>query len=424
VKRIQIWTAREPMPEVSIQPFILLLLLCAFSSPGLAASPDHWVGTWAAAPFSGSDVHSDAARAAYLQYGRADATFREIVHISIGGSSVRVVLTNESGVEALMIGAAQIALSAGGSEIELASAKTLTFAGRPSIVISPGTSAVSDPADLRLRPFANAAISLFVPAQLISHVSVHDMAAQTNYQISGNVVGAKNLNAGTEIYCWPFLKGLDVKASGDSASIVALGDSITDGHGSTRNANARWPDVLARRLQTNQKTARLSVLNEGIGANRVLHDDLGPNALARFDRDVLAQAGVKYLIILEGINDIGRATDPKLPSDMVSVQDLIAGLSQLTERAHMHGIKVLGATLTPIPDPANPHREVLRQALNRWIRTTNEFDGIVDFDKVTRDPADPTAFLSGYDAGDHVHPSDAGYRAMGDAIDLKFFAAK
>jgi lysophospholipase L1-like esterase len=405
---------------------LFLLILCSLTAISWAASHDRWVGTWAAAPFSGTDVHSDAAKAAYAKYGHSDTTFREIVHTSIGGSPVRVVFTNEFGIEPLTIGAGQVALSAGGSEIDLASAKPLTFGGQTSIVIPPGASAISDPADVKLLPFTNVAISLFISAQPISRVSVHDMAAQTNYQVPGNVVSKERLENPTEIYSWPFLKGLDVKAGGDGGSIVALGDSITDGHGSTRNANARWPDVLARRLQANKRTARLSVLNEGIGANRVLHDDLGPSALARFDRDVLAQAGVKFLIILESINDIGRATDPKVPSDIVSAQDLIAGLGQLTERAHVHGIRVIGATLTPIPAKGAPHpgREALRQAVNQWIRTTNALDGMVDFDKAVRDPTDPMDFRPGSDSGDHVHPSDAGYQAMGDAIDLKLFGAK
>ena len=417
----QNWLARGPAPDGFIQHFTLVLFFSIFTSAGVTASRDHWVGTWAAAPFSSSDVHGDVAKATYLQYGRVDTTFREIVHIFIRGSSVRVVLTNEFGAEPLTIGAGGISLSIGASEIELAFSKTLTFGGSFFVIIPPGASAISDPADLTLLTFANVAIGLFVPAQPMGHVSVHDMAAQTSYEVSGDVVGEKKLEAPTEIYCWPFLKSVDIKASGDSASIVALGDSITDGHGSTRNANTRWLDVLAHRLQINKKTARLSVLNEGIGANRILHDDLGPSALARFDRDVLAQSGVRYPIILEGINDIGRATEPKVPSYIVSGQDLIAGLSQLAERAHVHGIKVIAATLTPINGAPNPNREVIRQAVNQWIRTTNEFDGIVDFDKVTRDPADAIAFLPGYDSGDHVHPSDAGYKAMGDALDLKFF---
>lgn len=413
-------------PPCVFRSVVVLLSICLFFSVALAAPPDHWVGTWAASPFSSADVHNEVVKASYLKYGQADTTFRQIVHVSVGGSLVRVVLGNEFGTEPLTVAAVQIALSAGGGEINPASAKTLTFGGRPGIVIPRGASVVSDPVELKVLPSSNLAISLFIPAQPMSRVSVHEMAAQTSYEASGNVIGEKNLDAPREIYSWPFLKGIDVKAGGNSASVVAFGDSITDGAASTRDANARWPDVLARRLQANKKTAKLSVLNEGIGGNRVLHDEVGPSALARFDRDVLAQAGVKYLIILESINDIGRATDLTSPRDIVTAEDLIAGLTQLAERAHLHGIKVIGATLTPIPigGAPNPNREAMRQAINQWIRTTNRFDGVVDFDKVTRDPAHPMAFLPGYDSGDHVHPSDAGYKAMGDAIDLGFFSTK
>lgn len=416
--------ARGPVLNRVWQPFVLLLFFCTFTSFAVAGSRDHWVGTWAAAPLSIASIYDDGAEGTY-KYGRADTTFREIVHVSIGGSPVRIVLTNEFGIESLTIGGAQVALSIGGSEIDLASAETLTFGGRPSITIPPGASVISDSSEIKLPPFANVAISLFVPAQSMSQVSGHELAVQTSYEVSGNVVSERKLAATTEIYSWPFLKGIDVRAGGDSASIVALGDSITDGFRSTRSANARWTDVLARRLQTKKETAGLSVLNEGISGNRVLHDKAGPSALARLDRDVLAQAGVKYLIILESINDIARATDPKAPLDIVTAQDLIAGLSQLAERAHIHGVKVIGSTLTPalVRGVANPDREAIRQAVNQWIRTTNHFDGIVDFDKATQDPAHPLAFLPENDSGDHVHPSSAGYKAMGDAIDLKLFGA-
>ena len=181
--------------------------------------------------------------------------------------------------------------------------------------------------------------------------------------------------------------------------------------------------MLARRLQADKKTRNLAVLNEGIGGNRVLHDNTGPNALARFDRDVLAQAGVKYLVILESINDIGHAMDPTNPYDVVSADDLITGLSQLAARAHTHGIKVYGATLTPYVGAkySSPGGEQMRQAVNNWIRTTNVLDGFVDFDKATQDPANPAVFSSTADGGDHLHPGDAGYKAMGESIDLKLF---
>jgi len=214
-----------------------------------------------------------------------------------------------------------------------------------------------------------------------------------------------------------------VRAEEKSGAIVAFGDSITDGSRSTKDTNQRWPDMLARRLQANKKTRGLGVLNEGIGGNRILQDVTGPSALARFDRDVLAQAGVKYVVILESINDIGHAQDPVKPYDVVSADDLIAGLTQLATRAHAHGIKVYGATLTPYVGAkySSPAGEQMRQAINQWIRTTNVFDGFVDFDKATREAAKPEVFPGTADGGDHLHPSDAGMKAMGDAFDLDLF---
>jgi lysophospholipase L1-like esterase len=397
---------------------LLLFSLCLFNSNAAsAASPDHWVGTWAASPVAMPNPEA--------KFGNADTTYREIVHVSIGGPAVRVILTNEFGLESLTIGAADVSLSAGGSEINSASAP-LTFNGRPSITIPAGALAVSDPVSLKLPPSSDVAVSIFIPAQAITQVTHHGYADQTSYSAPGNVANAKTLDTPTEIFSWPFLKGVDVKADGKSASIVAFGDSITDGAYSTRNGNARWPDVLARRLQADKKTAKLGVLNEGIGGNRVLHDNTGPSALARFDRDVLAQAGVKYLIIMESINDIGHAEDPNRPYDVVSAEDLIAGLSQLATRAHTHGIKVFGATLTPYVGAkySSPAGETMREAVNQWIRTTNQLDGVIDFDKVTRDPANPNVFLPADDHGDHLHPGDTGYKAMGDSIDLKLFTAK
>ena len=394
-----------------------LVLLCLVSLPqsAVAAPPDHWVGTWAASPVAMPNTEGI--------FGAADTTYREIVHVSLGGSRARIILSNELGLDPLTINAANIALRTTGSEIDLTSASTLTFDGRPSITIPPGALVVSDPANLKLPAFADVAVSLFVPAQPLRQVSHHEFADQTNYMAPGNFVNAKVLESPTEIYHWPFLKGVDVTACDKSASIVVFGDSITDGALSTRDANARWPDVLARRLQANKKTAELSVLNQGIGGNRVLHDNTGPNALARFDRDVLAQAGVKYLIILESINDIGHAQDPVKPYDVVTAEDLIVSLGQLATRAHTHGIKVYGATLTPYVGAkyASPAGETMRQSVNQWIRTTSQLDGFIDFDEATRDHANPAVFSPAADSGDHLHPADAGYKIMGDTIDLNFF---
>jgi lysophospholipase L1-like esterase len=364
-------------------------------------------------------------RPAPFIYGETDTTIREIVHVSIGGPQVRVVFTNEFGTDSLTIGAAHVAVSQGGSTINTvpASSAGLTFGGRPSVTIPPGALVVSDPANITLPPQADLAISFFLPAQPIKQLSQHGYADQTSFTAPGNVVGAKSLEEPKEIQAWPFLKSVDVKASAHAGAVVAFGDSITDGAYATRNMNARWPDVLARRLAADKRTGDLGVLNLGIGGNRVLHDNTGPSALARFDRDVIAQAGVKYLIVLEAINDIGHAYDPGRAYDVVSADDLITGYIQMVERAHMHGIKVYLATLTPYVGAKyqSPAGEDVRKGLNNWIRTNKVADGFIDFDRVAQDPAHPDMFLPAYDHGDHLHPGDAGYKAMGDSIDLSLF---
>lgn len=403
-----------------VVPVLLAALLNLPSARGFAATPppDRWVGTWATSPMGQASKEGG--------YGSGDMTLREIVHVSMGGPLLRVVLTNEFGTEPLLIGAVHVALASKGGAISLASANAVTFGGKSSITIPAGAMAVSDPAGLALPAFADVAVSLFVPAQVIHQVSAHGFADQTNYVSVGNEVSRVKLTDAKEVYSWPFLKGVDVKVGGGSGSIVCFGDSITDGALSTRDANSRWPDLLARRLQGNKKTAQFGVLNEGIGGNRVLHDGTGPSALARFDRDVIAQAGVRYVVLMEGINDIGHAADPKKPYDVVTAGDLIDGFAQMAERAHTHGIKVIGATLTPYMGAgySSPEGETMREAVNQWIRTSNVLDGVIDFEKATRDPGDPKVFAAANDSGDHLHPKDAGYKAMADSIDLKLFEAK
>jgi lysophospholipase L1-like esterase len=359
---------------------------------------------------------------AYI-YGTEDVTLREIVHVSIGGPRVRIVFTNEFGTDPLIIGAAHVAVSQGGSSINLVSGSGLTFSGRTMVTIPPGALVVSDPAQVNVPAQSDLAITFFLPAQPIHQISQHGGADQTNYRAPSNVVGAKTLDSPTEFRSWVFVKGVDVSAPAHAGAVVAFGDSITDGAYAALNGNARWPDELARRLVADKRTADVGVLNQGIGGNRILHDNTGPSALARFDRDVIAQAGVKYVIILEAINDIGHAYTAVRPYDVVSADDLIGGYQQMAERAHTHGIKVYFATLTPYTGAGymSPAGEEVRQALNTWIRTTREIDGFIDFDKATADPAHPDTFLPAYDHGDHLHPSDPGYKAMGDAIDLGLF---
>ncbi len=396
------------------------LLLVALAGPACvttAQAQGGWIGTWAAAPLAVPNNTGELA---------ADSTFREIVHVSLGGSSVRIVISNEFGAESLTLGGAQVALSTGSGTVQAGHSAAVTFSGHPGIVIPAGALVISDPVSLKLPARSDLAVSLFFPAQKLTTLTIHPFADSTNYLASGDRTAAASMPGAHEISEWHFLKGVDVDPSpgkGQHAAIVAFGDSITDGAASSRDANLRWPDVLAKRLQADKATGGLGVLNEGIGGNRVLHDGAGPNALARFDRDVIAQAGVKYLIVMESINDIGSARSPDHPRDPVTAEDLIAGLSQLATRAHLHGIKIFGATLTPYVGAGyeSPAGEQMRQAVNQWIRTTRELDGVIDFDKVTRDPGKPAVYLPAYDSGDHLHPSDAGYKAMGAAIDLKLF---
>ena len=406
----------------------LLLAALTIVLPAAAApksAPDHWVGTWATAELDRPNTpRPNAPPPTTPPFGSADTTLRQIVHVSLGGPLVRIELSNEFGTEPLLIGAVHLALTASKSDLALLSANALTFSGQASMTIPAGATVVSDPVALTLPADTDLTISLFLPAQTISHITMHDAAEQTNYMSPGNVVGAKSLPVGAQTFShWYFLKSVDVQVPAEDASIVALGDSITDGIASTHDTNQRWPDLLARRLHHNKSTAGLGVLNLGISGNRVLHDGAGPNALARFDTDVLAQAGVRYLIILESINDIGRATDPKHPSDVVSAEDLIAGLTQLAERAHEHNLKIFGATLTPYGGAGymSPAGEQIRQAVNSFIRTSKCFDGVIDFDRATQDKVNPTAYLPAYDHGDHLHPNDAGMKAMADSIDLKLF---
>ena len=392
----------------------LLSMGMAFSAAAQGAKA-HWVGTWATAPYAGTW---------YITPDLGNVTLRQIVHTSLAGNRLRIRFTNEFGTEPLEIRAADVALSASNGAIQPGTDHVVTFGGKPSFRIPAGALALSDPIDLPTAAFADLAISIYLPVQQISVASIHGGAHQTNYLQAGNAVGAPTLESPAKQESWYFLKGVDVEPKADNAAaVVAFGDSITDGAYATVDANVRWPDFLARRLQANANGANLAVLNEGIGGNRVLHDGNGPSALARFDRDVLAQAGVKYVIVLESINDIGRLSRHNDPMDVVSAEDLEQGLQQLVARAHEHNIKVFGATLTPYEGAGYgcTMGEAVREAVNQWIRNSGVFDGVVDFDKATRDPDHPRMFSPKYDSGDHLHPNSVGYSAMGDAVDLNLF---
>ena len=400
-----------------------LLLAAALASP-LYAQPvqNHWVSTWTASP-----VGRDPAN----KIGAQDTTLREIIHITLGGTALRIRLSNEMGTDPLRIQQVHLALSAGASTIKLPSAHQVTFSGRPTVTIPNGAAVISDPIYLSTTPNSDLAISIFIPAQPLHTITTHPLANQTSYLQPGNVIEDKALPAAKEIYTWDFLTAVDVdtippapaKPISTAATIVAFGDSITDGAHITRNGNGRWPNLLFNRLQASKKTQNLAVANAGISGNRLLHDVSGPSALARFDRDVLALPNVKYLLILEGVNDIGHNFTHQPPGEEVAVADLIAAITQLAQRAHVHNIKVYAATLTPYEGAKywGPDGEKDRQTFNTFIRTSPAFDAFIDFDKATQDPAHPNAFLPPYDSGDHLHPQDAGYKAMADSIDLKLF---
>ena len=349
-------------------------------------------------------------------------TIRQIVRVSLGGSRVRVVLSNAFGTAPIQIGAAHVALREKDSTLVASSTKPLTFGGTSSAAILAGATLVSDPVELTVPPVSDLVVDLFLPGDLgvgPSPVTTHNGASQTNYlSEAGNHSGAATLPVARTTNAWFLVARVEVVAPATAATIAAFGDSITDGAASTSDTNSRWPDVLARRLAA-RKGNSVAVVNAGISGNRVLGDGAGVSALARFDRDVLMQTGVTHVIILEGINDIGLARANASPS----AADLIAGHRQLIDRARARGLRVYGATLTPFEGAPyyTPEGEAKRQALNEWIRTSKAYDGVIDFDKATRDPAAPAKFLPAYDSGDHLHPGDAGYKAMGDAIDLALF---
>jgi lysophospholipase L1-like esterase len=381
----------------------------------------NWVGTWAAAP-----VEKVIASG---QPSPANATYRNIVHISLGGDAIRVQFTNEFGKAELVVAGAHLALSAGKGAIQPGTDHVLTFGGKTEVTIPSGAVIFSDPVPLRVVAFSDLAISFYLPEQSIQQATCHPLSSSTNFVAPGNDTAAANLPSPRPVSDWCFVKGVDVSVKNANstaatpAAIVAFGDSITDGAKSTRDSNSRWPDILAQRLQANKKTANLSVLNQGISGNRLLHDKAGPNALARFDRDVLSQSGVKYLILFEGINDIGHTAQPQEPGDVITADQMILALAQMATRAHEHGIKVYGATIAPYAGAKyySDKGEQIRQAVNFWIRTSPAFDGVIDFDKITRDPNNPSAYLPTVDSGDHLHPNDAGYKTMANAIDLSLF---
>jgi lysophospholipase L1-like esterase len=427
---------------------LALAVLCSTnrtiaSGAGVDGDGTRWVGTWATAP--------QPAVPSRLQTFQKQS-LRLIVHTSVGGAKVRIKISNTYGDQPLLIGGAHIARRTVAAEIDPSSNRTLKFHGETSVSVPERSMVVSDPVDLDVPALSDLAISLFFPQTTVASTT-HALAVQTSYisRDTGDFSAEAKFPTGKTISSWPFLTGVDVAASPRGAAIVAFGSSTTDGDGSTRDANHRWPDALAERLQKGGgRGADLGVLNQGIIGNRLLSDNhsprqtggpfektleqyggaLGEAGVTRFERDVLSQAGVKYVILVLGINDILFPGSFTPLSEDVSTQSLIAGHRQLIARARKAGIRVIGTTIPPFENAtfqnpvisfSTPEKEKMRQEVNAWIRATKEFDGVIDFDLVLRDPSHPARLIPAYDAGDHLHCNDAGYIASANAVSLALF---
>jgi lysophospholipase L1-like esterase len=380
-----------------------------------------WVATWTASQQAPEPPFVAAAPAQF-----SNQTIRQIVRVSIGGQTVRVRLSNEFGRTPLRVGEVRIGQQLAGPSIVPGSDRVVTFGGRTAVTIPAGAPLLSDPIDIAVAPLSNMVLSLYLP-DTVQVGTFHSLGVQTTYVSSpGNFTAAVTPPVASTTTSWFFLSGLSVLADRRAAAVVAVGDSITDGFASTVDANRRWPNLLAARLQSRADLRHVAVVDHGISGNRTLHDLIGPNALARFDRDLSGSPGARWMILLEGINNIGIPGAFGLASEVVSADDIIAGHRQLIARARERGLKIYGATLTPFEGTTFPGYfsaagELKRQAVNAWIRGSGEFDAVIDFDRAVRDPAQPTRMLPAYDSGDHLHPNDAGYQAMANAIDLRLF---
>ena len=412
--------------------FVLAALVCALAAPPGAhaakpsapQAPPVWVATW------GTSQQIPEPQNALPPDDLRDATVRQIVHLSVGGQALRVHLSNAFGTEPLHIASVHIArpISPASAAIDPATDHPLTFAGNLDVIIPAGAEFVSDPLEFPVARLSDLAVTFHLetpPARQTSHPG----SRATTWYIHGDFVSAATLTDPKQVDHWYQLSEVDVLAAPAAASIAVLGDSITDGHGATTNGNDRWTDVLAARLQSTPATRSVGVSNQGIGGNHLLTDGLGPSALARFDRDVLAPTAVHWVIVFEGVNDLGglaQRAEVSPEAHAAFVQRVLAAYKQIIARAHAHGLLVYGATITPYTGSGyyhpGPLSEADRQAVNQWVRADGHFDAFIDFDAVVRDPQHPDQLLPAYDCGDHLHPSPAGYKAMGESIPLTLFA--
>jgi lysophospholipase L1-like esterase len=385
-----------------------LVAIALFGQMRLAAE-SHWVGTWGCAPQLTEPANLPPAP------GLASNTLRQVVRTTIAGKQVRLRFSNAFGNGPLTIRSAQLAVSAGADAIQPGTGKAVMFHGGASVTIPAGEAVSSDPLDFDVAPMADLAVTTWF-GDMPAAVTGHPGSRSTSYLQAGEAVAATTLQQAAKATHWYVLTGIDVVA--DGAEVIVLGDSITDGRGSTTDGNDRWTDDLARRLIANASTAGISVLNEGLGGNAVLTGGLGPPALTRFDRDVTGQSAPRWLIVLEGVNDIGVSNSPTVAAD------LIAAFGKFIDKAHAHDIRVYGVPILPFGRSMysrNPAHETARLTVNAWIRTSGRFDAVIDMDLAVRDPAEPANLLAAFDSGDHLHLNPDGYRAMADVIDRSLF---
>ena len=408
------------------QPALCMWMLGMLFAAGAAGARDgaaadgHWVASWGAAqqiPEPNNELPAAQWR---------DASLRQVVHMSLGGSRLRVRISNAFGSAPLLVSGASVAKARapGSADIDPSSLRPLTFDGHASVTIPAGAEYYSDPVALDLAATSDLAVSMYFRGEPARQTG-HPGARATSYTVKGDHVRDASWPDAAKVEHWYQLADIEVQAPRRVGAVVAIGDSITDGHGATTNGNDRWTDFLARRLAQDGRAGAMGVVNAGIGGGRMLLDGLGPNLAARFDRDVLSRSGVTHAIVLIGVNDLGslhRNTDDLPEARLQMVDELHIAYRQLADRAHAHGVCLVGATITPYagsdyyhPNAAN---EADRQAVNSWIRSSGVFDAIADFDAAIRDPAQPQRLGKDYDSGDGLHPGPAGYRAMADAVPL------
>lgn len=375
------------------------------SGSGGGGAEARWVGTWACAAQLTEDANLPPSP------GLSGNTLRQMVRVSIGGSRLRLRLSNQYGTAPVVLAATHVARSQGGGAIDAASDRALSFSGAAAVTIPAGQHVWSDPFDFALMPLENLAISIQFGTQT-GAVTGHPGSRTTSFLQAGAAAAAPSLASAVKTEHWYFITGLDVMADAKSAAVVVLGDSITDGRGSTTDKNTRWPDYLAARLQANPTTSKVGVLNMGIGGNNVLSDGLGPTAVTRFDRDVIEQSGVRWLIVLEGVNDIGATGGAAIEAG------LIEAYKSFVSKAKAAGIRAYGVPILPVGGSQYAGGESSRKVINDWIRTSNTFDAVIDLDAAVRDPNSPTQLLAAYDSGDKLHLSPAGYQKMAEAVDL------